>query len=149
MHTWRVSHLAFNFQRRSAITEKGRVKLTSFKSFPDCIMTLGWLGCLVRKKPLKKVPGKNLAKYLWWKSLFFRKFSGWMSAALLKLNFFSDIYFAMTACYLSFYFQNIRTVFLRDSSQLLLPCVYSYFTKLNWTCINTVLFPLCIYIYIY
>ena len=33
-----------------------------------------------------------------------------MSAALLKFNLFTGIYFAITAGYLSFYFQNVRTV---------------------------------------
>ena len=43
-----------------------------------------------------------------------------------------------------------KSFFSRDSSQLLLPHVCSYFTKLSWTCIRTVPFLLHIYnIYIY
>ena len=36
-----------------------------------------------------------------------------MSVALLQLNFFTGIYFAIAACYLSFYFQNLRTAFFK------------------------------------
>ena len=61
-----------------------------------------------------------------------------MYAALLKLNFFTGIYIAITACYLLFHFQNVRTAFFKG-----LPSVVT-FTKLNWTCITTLLFPLFI-----
>ena len=54
-HTHFIEHLVFNCQRRSVVTEKDRAKLTGFKNFPSCIMALGWLGCLVRKEPLKSV----------------------------------------------------------------------------------------------
>ena len=53
-------HRASSFQ----FTKKKCCKLTGFKSFPGCIMTLSWLGCLVRKESLKSVPEKNLGKYL-------------------------------------------------------------------------------------
>ena len=49
-----------------------------------------------------------------------------MSAALLKLNFFTGIYFAMAAYYLSFYFQNLRRSFFKG----LFSAVASAFMKL-------------------
>ena len=49
-----------------------------------------------------------------------------MSAALLKLNFFTGIHFAITACYLSFFFQNLRTSFFKG----LFPAVASAFMNL-------------------
>ena len=52
---WLSTHNHFiNFQRRSVVTEKGRAKLTGFKGFSGCIVTLDWLGCLIRKEPLKR-----------------------------------------------------------------------------------------------
>ena len=42
------------------VTETGRAKLTGFKSFPGCITALGWIGCLVRKEPLKVFQTKTL-----------------------------------------------------------------------------------------
>ena len=42
-HSHFILHLAFNFQRRNVVNEKGSANLTGFKSFPACIMRLGWL----------------------------------------------------------------------------------------------------------
>ena len=141
-----VKWLSTHSQKTSVVTKKCCFSLTGFNGFPDSIMILGSLNFLVREEPLERVPDKNLAKYLWWKNLFFSKVSRWMSAALLKFNFSTGVYFAITACYLLFSFQNLRAFFSGDFSQLLLPRVCSYFTKLNWTCIRMLLFPLYMYI---
>ena len=92
-HSHFIPHLAFHFQRRSLVTKKGRAKPSGFKTFPGCIITQGWLGCLVLKELLKSVPDKKLTEYLWWESLVFSKVSCWRSATLLKLNFFAGIFF--------------------------------------------------------
>lgn len=59
------SHPASSFQssKRSVVNKKSRAKITCLK-VSVAALTLEWLGWLVRKKPPKNVPDKNLSKYL-------------------------------------------------------------------------------------
>ena len=59
-HSHFIQHLAFNFQRKSVVTEKGRATLTGFKNFSVCIMALGWLGCFVPRSHWKVLQTKTL-----------------------------------------------------------------------------------------
>ena len=84
-----------------------------FQKFPRLHYDTRLARLLGTEGATEKCSKQNLAKYLWWKSLFFSKVSGWMSAVLLKLNFFTGIYFTIAASCLSFYFENLRTAFFK------------------------------------
>ena len=84
-----------------------------FQKFPRLHYDTRLARLLGTEGATEKCSKQNLAKYLWWKSLFFSKVSGWMSAVLLKLNFFTGIYFTIAASCLLFYFENLRTAFFK------------------------------------
>ena len=112
-HSHFILQPAFNLTKKKCVNRERPCQDNWFQKFPLPHYGARLVRLFGTGGATERCSRQKLAKYLRWKRLIFSKVSGWITAAFLKLNFFIGIYFAITACFFSFYFQNLKSAFFK------------------------------------